>query len=76
MLTIQVIFGIIINKNSMKNFSIDWLTVINENIGMEGSYPDFYDKVEDTLNHMTPYWKITQRKVRLAQRLWITRQAV
>ena len=53
--------------------NIDWSTVINESLGTESSYLDFYDKVEDILNHMAPYRKMTQRNVRLEQRPWITR---
>ena len=52
--------------------NIDWSTVINDSLGMESSYLGFYDKVEDILNHMAPYRKMTQRNVRLEQRLWIT----
>ena len=54
--------------------NIDWSTVINESLGTVSSYLGFYDNVEDILNHMAPYRKMTQRNVRLEQRPWITHE--
>ena len=52
--------------------NIDWSTVINESLDTDSSYQGFYDKVEDIINHMAPYRKMTQRNVRLEQWPWIT----
>ena len=44
------------NKQEFKEelLNIDWWTVINESLGTESSFLDFYDQVKDILNHMVP----------------------
>ena len=53
--------------------NIDWLDKIDETFGTESSYQNFYKNIEDILDHMTPYRKMTRKEIRLEQRPWITR---
>ena len=44
----------------------------NETAGGELSYLRFYKKMEDILNYMAPYRRMTQKEIRLEQRPWVT----
>ena len=52
--------------------TVNWQEILNESDGTEISYNKFYGKLDDILNHMAPYKKLTQKEIRLAQMPWIT----
>ena len=45
--------------------TIDWPDVVNEIAGTEISYQRFFNKLEEILNFMAPYRKMTQKEIRL-----------
>lgn len=53
--------------------NIDWPNIVNETAGTEISYQRFFNKLEEILNYMAPYRKMTQKEIRLEKRPWITR---
>ena len=52
---------------------INWEETITEQIGAETSYQHFYFKIEEILNYMAPYRKLTQKEVKLEYMPWVTR---
>ena len=52
--------------------NIDW-SFVNENSGTEKSYLYFYKKIEEILDLLAPYRKMTQKEIKLEQMPWITR---
>ena len=62
------------NKHEFKEelLSIVWSDTVNETTGVELSYLRFYKKMEDILNYMAPYQKMTHKEIRLEQRPWVT----
>ena len=62
------------NKQEFKEelLSIVWSDTVNETAGVELSYLRFYKKMEDILNYMAPYRKMTHKEIRLEQRPWVT----
>ena len=53
--------------------TIDWPDVVNEIAGTEISYQRFFNKLEEILNFMAPYRKMTQKEIRLEKRPWMRR---
>ena len=53
--------------------NINWPDIINEMAGTEISYQRFFNKLEEILNLMPPYRKMTQKEIRLEKRPWLTR---
>ena len=53
--------------------NIDWSDVISETFGTDWSYHRFYRKIENILDHMAPYCKMTQKELKREQMPWITR---
>ena len=53
--------------------NIDWSDVIPETLGTDWSYHGFYGKIENILDHMAPYRKMTQKELKREQMPWITR---
>ena len=51
---------------------IDWSEIVSESVGTEISYQRFYNKLEEVLDYMAPYRKMTQKEIRLEKRPWIT----
>ena len=52
--------------------NVDW-SGINENSGTDASYLYFYKKIEEILDLLAPYRKMTQKEIKLEQMPWITR---
>ena len=53
--------------------NIDWNNLINETLGTDISYHNFYSKIEEILNYMAPYRKLSQKEIKLEHMPWITR---
>ena len=53
--------------------STDWGKLVNDLNGTNESYKQFYDRIEDVLNHVDPYRKLRQKEIRVEQRPWITK---
>ena len=51
---------------------IDWSDIVSETAGTEISYQRFHNKLEEILNYMAPYRKMTQKEIRLEKRPWVT----
>ena len=51
----------------------DWSRIVNEDQGTDQSYTNFYRKLEDILDLMAPYRKLTQKEIKLQTMPWITR---
>ena len=47
--------------------------IVNEDQGTDQSYTNFYRKLEDILDLMAPYRKLTQKEIKLQTMPWITR---
>ena len=52
--------------------NINWGGIINDTNGTDESYTQFYNKIEEILDCMAPYRKMSQKQIRLEQRPWIT----
>ena len=52
--------------------NIDWGDIVNENEGTETSYQNFYNKIDEILNYMAPYRKITNKEIKREKMPWIT----
>ena len=50
----------------------DWSRIVNEDQGTDQSYTNFYRKLEDILDLMAPYRKLTQKEIKLQTMPWIT----
>ena len=53
--------------------NIDWSDVISETFVTDRSYHGFYRKIENILDHMAPFRKMTQKELKREQMPWITR---
>ena len=53
--------------------NIEWNNLINENVGTEISYQNFYSKIENILDYMAPYRKQSQKEIKLEHMPWVTR---
>ena len=53
--------------------NIDWSSIINEVNGTDVSYHGFYKKLEEILDLMAPYQKLSQKNIKLEERPWITK---
>ena len=47
--------------------NIDWSDVISETFGTDWSYHWFYRKIENIIDHMAPYRKMTQKELKREQ---------
>ena len=47
--------------------------IIDTNVGTDLSYNNFYRKIENILDYMAPYRKLTQKELKREQMPWITR---
>ena len=47
--------------------------IIDTNVGTDLSYNNFYRKIENIFDYMTPYRKLTQKELKREQIPWITR---
>ena len=52
--------------------NIDWSKIVNENEGTENSSQNFLNKMDEILNYMAPYRKMTQKEIKLEKMPWIT----
>ena len=52
--------------------NIDWSNKINEQLGTEISYQNFYSEIEQILNYTAPRRKLTQKEIKLEHMPWIT----
>ena len=52
---------------------INWSDIIDETSGADLSYSNFYKEIEDILDYMAPYRKMTQKEIKLEQMPWVTR---
>ena len=49
--------------------NIDWSEIVNEIEGTEECYQNFYRKLEEILDFMAPYRRLSQREIKLRQML-------
>ena len=50
-----------------------WTEIIDRNVGTDLNYNNFYRKIENILDYMAPYRKLTQKELKREQMPWITR---
>ena len=52
---------------------IDWTTVIDEKGATDTRYKNVYNTIDDILNHMAPYRKLTTKEIRLERMPWVSK---
>ena len=51
----------------------NWTEIIDTNVGTDLSYNNFYRKIENILDYMAPYTKLTREELKREQMPWKTR---